>query len=385
MRLVRDQEVAGSNPVIPTILCEVPQSDIPFNEQVDERRIVMAIMTIEQIKAIYERERHITLELKAANIIYHIDPIFTMALDENNSHIIDRTVSFEIYIDEPEYELIRKCRTFDTLVKFLVKNKVIIDSKCDVVSINGFSSIVDMEEHRAFLDISMSKILTTFSSANRFCLCENYGDYRVSETLADDIFNFLLRNTFQFAGKEFDALPQSEKLLLPSFEDLFTDIKSECDAFDKMVLNGGLKEEESPFIVDRYYQGLTKYTNDGLYHLYSSIHLLSKEYSMILNDASTKPHERDIKSLFLYHNFIALERHLLKSEVTFVTHCTTGTRLMIVHYFSLNEETKEWLLQFKDDYSLPEEVEDLALYEDEKCIFSSCTHEHLHADLREKK
>ena len=47
---------------------------------------------------------------------------------------------------------------------------------------------------------------------------------------------------------------------------------------------------------------------------------------------------------------------------------------MIIYYFKLNDLTKKYLLQFKSDFDLVD-LEDLVLYQNDKELFSSCTHE----------
>ena len=70
-----------------------------------------------------------------------------------------------------------------------------------------------------------------------------------------------------------------------------------------------------------------------------------------------------------------LKQNLIKYEILYHNHCTESGGLMVNYYFKLNEETKKWLLQFKNDFDINGSLEDLAFYKDEKLVFSSCTHE----------
>ena len=47
---------------------------------------------------------------------------------------------------------------------------------------------------------------------------------------------------------------------------------------------------------------------------------------------------------------------------------------MINYYFKLNDETKKYLLQFRNDFYM-RDLDDLSLYNDDEVKFSSCTHE----------
>ena len=48
---------------------------------------------------------------------------------------------------------------------------------------------------------------------------------------------------------------------------------------------------------------------------------------------------------------------------------------MLNYYFDLNDETKKFLLKFKNDFKIKGNLYDLAFYKNNELIFSSCTHE----------
>ena len=70
-------------------------------------------------------------------------------------------------------------------------------------------------------------------------------------------------------------------------------------------------------------------------------------------------------------------------EYSFITYCTEGG-LSNTLYFALNEDTKAWLLQFKNDFEIKGELKDLAFYKERELAFSSCTHEKFHGDVEKE-
>ena len=75
--------------------------------------------------------------------------------------------------------------------------------------------------------------------------------------------------------------------------------------------------------------------------------------------------------------------NVIDYEYSFITHCTEGS-LSNTLYFALNEDTKAWLLQFKNDFEIKGELEDLAFYKKGELVFSSCTHERFHGDVKKE-
>ena len=91
------------------------------------------------------------------------------------------------------------------------------------------------------------------------------------------------------------------------------------------------------------------------------------------------------KILKILDKYPKLKNNYISYKITFNTYVTGGP-LQIIYYFELNDETKEYLLEFKDDYSFNNGLEDLALYKDDKILYASCTHERFRYDyLSEEK
>lgn len=77
-----------------------------------------------------------------------------------------------------------------------------------------------------------------------------------------------------------------------------------------------------------------------------------------------------------------LKFNLQDIKAGFVWHCNVSSELSKTFFFELNEDTKKWLLRHGNDYAF-EILQDLAFYNGDKLLFSSCTHERFHTDLRE--
>jgi len=69
-----------------------------------------------------------------------------------------------------------------------------------------------------------------------------------------------------------------------------------------------------------------------------------------------------------------LKEHFLYYEISFFNAVTISGGLMINYYFKLNNESKKYLLKFKNDFYI-NELEDLTFYKNGKEKFYSCTHE----------
>ncbi len=70
-----------------------------------------------------------------------------------------------------------------------------------------------------------------------------------------------------------------------------------------------------------------------------------------------------------------LKESLIRYEVSFFNNASICYDLLSInYYFKLNEESKKYLLKFKTDFDL-DYLDDLALYKNDKLMFSSNTHE----------
>lgn len=195
----------------------------------------------------------------------------------------------------------------------------------------------------------------------------------------------------------------------PSFDELYEEIKKECYDFDceenreyylnkrfddkkieklKMIgmTDEKINEMKKGFFYNRFIADhvgkTTKYGKEhkgffwNLYHeIGMNIDRRNDKESYCINNGKN-PIEQIPEEL---------KKHFLYYEISFFNSVTTSGGLMINYYFELNNETKEYLLKFKNDFCL-NELEDLTLYKDDEIKFYSCTHEYFNSiDIDYKK
>ena len=164
---------------------------------------------------------------------------------------------------------------------------------------------------------------------------------------------------------------------LADYDTLFDEVFSEAiefyAQFEGKEVHELIAQKVDPFLCD-YVGKTTKYDKpfNFFWHLYHTCQ------NVIMNSDSLKglPVDNGFEDKVFKNDFNKpLKPHLQKVEYTYSSHCTVGP-LQLVYYFSLNNETKAWLNQFKDDYALSDsDFEDLAIYKNGEVKFSSCTHE----------
>lgn len=247
------------------------------------------------------------------------------------------------------------------------------------------------------MGLTMPKILNKFNDCNIFSLTGNALEYNISEAEFINALNKMKEKDKQ----ELKEIYTSNKRKLekyPDFETLYNEIEQECRDFNseenrKYYLDKHYNKKEiakfkklgfstqrieqmkkdffhCSFIADRVGE-TTKYgkENRGLfYNFYTRISMnIDREQSKekYCNQDKASPTEQIPNKL---------KEHLLYYEVSFYNSVTVSGGLMINYYFKLNETTKEYLLQFRNDFSL-DTLEDLTLYKDKEEKFYSCTHE----------
>lgn len=90
--------------------------------------------------------------------------------------------------------------------------------------------------------------------------------------------------------------------------------------------------------------------------------------------------EWEVRGVVLCHFNRPLLNDLVRTDLVYEWHCTATNRLHIIHFFECNEETLNWLKQkrniFDFDYS-SYDLDDLAFFKREECVFSTCTRERI--------
>lgn len=161
------------------------------------------------------------------------------------------------------------------------------------------------------------------------------------------------------------------------FDVVYDDVYAECLEFFKKIIDCDMTEllssRVSPFIADHVGKD-TKYSEplSLFWHMYHNIQNTCMANGDLQELDECEQFEAD--KIFGANDKV-LRDNLQRYEYTYMSHCTQGP-LQLVLYFSVNAATKEWLCQFADDFDLQRSnFEDLALYENGKAVFSSCTHE----------
>ncbi len=291
--------------------------------------------------------------------------------DKKNGSLIKR--GYVVTFDKKIYEPV----DFDEMTQLLHLDE---QKEIELISINNrFKTIDGYLENKKFNSLSMQGILDRYVKADAFELVSPYNKN----------FEFLGVKADEKIGGIEDAVSGLRKHLLSELKDRFNkyqdkikesttkDFDAIIDDIGNEILKAKKKHKEIVFLCDQVYEGKTKYVNptEFFWHAYHSMTLIieCQENAKKQLEEKAKIEERVLKDLEY------LQPHIIFAKLSYSWHCTTSSALSVVFRFKLNEETKKYLLRFKDDYAL-RGLEDLALYRGDKLLFSSCTHEGFHND-----
>lgn len=321
-----------------------------------------------------------------------VEPELTLVMSEDLSEqklIADGfTVSFE---DGKE----KTFKSFDETEEYLKRIGAIKDGEIHVVSFgDGYKTLDEYEEAKAFEHIGMEGLLLKYGvTADSFSLSCPYGDgfdkdhpfgtVYIDEDAAKTALAELKRVQYETAKSQFELISDAEREELPPFDELYNDIGEEFAAYLKKHRKKAEKNDGNTFFCDEFARGRTKYTApQELWHIYMA-HDFIGACGFLLKKMGANTIMRPLDYELRQDINKALKDNLIRTEITFCTHCTVSSQLSKVFYFRLNEKTSEWLSRFSTDYDL-EELQDLAFYGDGKILFSSCTHERFHCDCTTK-
>lgn len=207
------------------------------------------------------------------------------------------------------------------------------------------------------MGLTMQKILNKFGDCNIFSLTGRASKYNITEKEFLEALNKVKekekQRIYNYYKDNFEKASD--------FDKLYEEIEKECYAFINEK-----KASYDAFITDEVGE-TTKY-GMFFYEFYSGIEWNierekeQKEYCINNGKNPLEQIPSELKKYFKYY------------EVSFSNQVTVSGGLMINYYFELNDETKKYLLKYRNDFSLTG-LEDLALYKDNEVKFYSCTHE----------
>lgn len=221
--------------------------------------------------------------------------------------------------------------------------------------------------------ISMVMLLEKFNDCEMFSLTGPINKVKISPDELNHALEEIKKINQADLRSRYHTLKNKDQLM--SFEQLYQTIETECYNFGLKFKEQYLAEFnffEYAFICDHV--GIdTKYSHPHEYfwHFYHSVGL-NLDRELYLNELIKLNNK--LSPLDKLH-YDVLKNNLIKYEILFHNHCTESNTLMINYYFHLNQATKQWLLQFPNDFALNCDLEDLAFYKNGEVVFSSCTHE----------
>ena len=198
-----------------------------------------------------------------------------------------------------------------------------------------------------------------------------FGKYKLNQQMADKIIDETYKY-FQKNNKRIYEKLNKQKYNLPTFEKFIEHIES-INKIDFTKIKDGMNLVEN-CLCDKFSLKQLQYKEPvELWHIYHNYDFLnSVKYSAMNMVKLTE--ERPLDYELYLGKFKDLKNSLIKIDVTHIWHCTISGQLSKVFYFKLNKESINWLLQHKNIYDF-KWLDDLAFYKNNKCIFSSCTHE----------
>ncbi|MDE5729125.1 MAG: hypothetical protein K2I20_03010 [Clostridia bacterium] len=274
----------------------------------------------------------------------------------------------------------------EKLLKFIEKHGAAEGNSVKLIGIG--SERKSFEEYLADVDFSkidMGGLLDKYGDiANTFSLSCPYDGcggetYYLSEELAE-----IAKNEITVWSRE-TAKKQVEKLSgLPPFEKLYKEIKEEYLALYGEKEEFARKHGGNIFFCDEFANGNAKYkTPPELWHVYHNVEFAA----MCVRELEKRKSFEKTRDLCAELKADGADGVLIQNlndiKVSYLNHCTVGGCLSKTFYFTLNDDTKKWLLRHKDDYDFTT-LQDLAFYNGDDILFSSCTHEGFHTDLTKK-
>lgn len=303
-------------------------------------------------------------------IVFNPDETPSMKVNLKGYEIIHENNGIEIY-----HEVLN---TENEFKNYLKKYNIDLNGLIEIDKINDrFSTLKEYEENVFFENISMLDLLEKYNDCNIFSLTSGFAIDSISNEQKVKVLNDLKEENKKYLLDRYNAV--KDEYNLPPFELLYNDIQEEVYNFEKLHRHEYDFIFANSFICDHVGKD-TKYSQptNFFWHFY---HNLGRELDSVI-ELNSKISNEDDDSILEDEEYVELKPYLIKTEKTYITHCTSGP-LQKVYYFKLNNQTKNWLLKYENDYQLNvNKLCDLAIYDNDKLRFSSCTHEEFHNDIQ---
>jgi len=232
----------------------------------------------------------------------------------------------------------------------------------------------------SFIDI----LLEIFPEADRFVLIGPSATYENGEMVscfpltpsqANRLLDQVIDEETSSLKHRFNQMSKQEKAELPTFDVLISNIKSDVKTHVQKVCERRLEPDESPYACDEFGEGKMHYKQPtSLWHFYHSIGSIYESVIPILDKMVA--HKEKMNPLEVFNNakHERIRHSLINYEPSFSWHCTKTSLPAIVYHFKLDANAFVWLSSRQDIYDF-DLLDDFALYQGDKLLFSSCTHE----------
>lgn len=338
-------------------------------------------MAFEELRYLAVGERA-SVKFRCGEKEFSLSPKLSFVVDEKTGTADFKATGYVLSCDGTETE----AASFEEIVKWF-------SGEAEITDINDkYKSTEEYEKAKAFESISMEELLEMeLPLADGFSLTcpynsgydaeHPYGLYKISEELSAEAIRSLRSFEYCSAKRQYENISAEDKEKLPPFSKLYEDIADECFAYRKKNPKTAEKFGGNAFFADEFARGKTEYKKpQQLWHIYHAVDFV-ETCRFQLDKMKHNAKERAIDCELDSEEYKQLKSSLLKTEVTFCWHCTTSGLLSKVFYFKLDDNSVNWLKKLKDDYDL-KLLEDLAFYNGEELIFSSCTHERFHTQIK---
>lgn len=261
------------------------------------------------------------------------------------------------------------CETAQKVVETAQKFGFITDGLVTVKFINEtFATYQDFLDDKNFKTATMKEILAKVPRADCFCLISDFKG-SLSIEMAQSLLEKTISETLSRCKFIYENLTAEEVQKLPPFKTLLETI------FIEWASTFTSQDSASDF---EKFKRLTKskQNDEILSSFYTQFNVLS-ECKISLDNAVNSTEKISLAKELDRDNNLSLKNALIDLELGFSSHSCVTTKLLKMFRFSLNEQTKKWLLNYENDYEI-EGFYDLAFYCGEELLFSSRTAERQH-------